>query len=139
MKGKKLGARERINKLRESPVERTKCFKKLLQHLATGYSIDCFTDLSEKSIKEFIEKYPEEFCEEELLDAVRDGKQYWEGLGVRQSNGTCMGNSRSWYYNMVNRYGWREKVDIKAEHSGQVSVAIIDYATHKASKGTPAA
>ena len=64
---------------------------------------------------------------------TEEGKDYWETLGKRQSEGTCLGNSRSWYYNMSNRYGWRDKHDVQAEHKGSVNVNVISYASKKPS------
>lgn len=132
MKGKKLSAKERRELIESNKTERAKCFKDLLAHVRTGYSIDCFGPISETMIRKYLKDYPEEFIEEDLLNAIRDAKGYWEGLGRRQADGTCLGNSRSWYYNMVNRYGWREKVQVEAEHSGNVNVNVVSYASQKA-------
>jgi hypothetical protein len=134
MRGKKLTAKERRAKLESDKNERRKIFKELCEHLSRGLSLDCFSPLSEKSIKTYLNSYPEEFVEEELVEAMRKGKQYWEELGSRQANGSCLGNSRTWYYNMANRYGWREKLEVEAEHKGQVNVSVISYATQKASQ-----
>ena len=117
--------KEKLEKLSSSAEERKKCFKELLKHIENGFSMDCFEMLSEVTIYEFMKKYPSEFCEGELQEAMRKGKLGWERLGRRQSDGTCLGNSRAWYYNMVNRYGWRERQEIKAEHAGQVQVNVV--------------
>ncbi len=94
--------------------------------------MDCFGPLSEVSIRKYLKVYQDEFIQEELDAALRESKTYWEGIGRRQANGECLGNSRSWYYNMANRFGWREKIDIEDEHKGQVSVNVISYASQKA-------
>lgn len=137
MKGKKLSAKEKRELLTSSKVERAKTFKELLAHLRAGFSLDCFPALSDVSIRTYLKTYPEEFVEEEFVQALRDGKLMWEGIGHRQAQGTCLGNSRSWYYNMANRYGWREKVDLQAEHSGTVNVNVVSYASNKRSTDTP--
>lgn len=136
MKGKKLSSKERIEKLEQDKSERLKIFKELCNHVAQGYSLDCFGPLSITSIRKYLNLYKEEFVQEELDNAMRQGKIFWEGIGRRQANGECLGNSRSWYYNMANRYGWREKIDIEAEHKGQVNVSIVSYATKKQSTDT---
>jgi hypothetical protein len=136
MKGKKLSAKERLARLEESKMERARVFKELLAHLGQGYSIECFTLMSPETIRSYLKRFPEEFCDHELQDAIRKGRGYWEGLGRRQSDGTCIGNSRTWYYNMANRYGWRDKLDIEAEHKGTVSVNVVSYASKKASSDT---
>ena len=131
MKGKKLSYKERVSKLESDSIERRRVFKELCEHLSRGYSLDCFALLSDVSIKKYLNIYKEEFVQEELEDALRNGKQMWEGIGHKQAQGECLGNSRSWYYNMANRYGWRDKIDIEAEHKGNVSVNIVSYASSK--------
>ena len=94
-------------------------------------SIESSEDLSPKgNVRIFVKS--EEFVEEELKDAMRRGRSYWETLGKRQAAGDCLGNSRTWFYNMANRFGWREKLEVEAEHKGQVNVNVISYATQKA-------
>jgi len=108
-------------------------FKKLLQHIRGGYSIDCFTTMSAEKIELFLNQYPLEFIREELDEAIRDAKQGWEEIGRKQSNGTCLGNSRSWYYNMSNRYGWSERAQVKQEHTGSIKVDVVNYADTRSS------
>ncbi len=136
MKGKKMSSKERAIKLESDSTERRRVFKELLVHLGRGYSLDCFVPMSPNSIKRYLEVYKEDFVQEELEDALREGKQMWEGIGHKQASGECLGNSRSWYYNMANRYGWREKIDIEAEHKGQLAVNIVSYASSKSSTDT---
>lgn len=131
MKGKKVTVTERNNRLAHDQTERRRVFKSFCAHLARGYSFDSFPELSDTSIRSYIKSHPEDFIEEELNAAKRQGKAHWEEIGYRQASGSCLGNSRSWYYNMANRYGWREKIDIEAEHKGQVSVNVISYASTK--------
>jgi hypothetical protein len=133
MKSKKMSASERKAKIEKDKIERRKVFKELCDHVRQGYSLDCFGPLSDTSIRTYIKSYPEEFVEEELALAIRHAKAYWEQIGRRQSDGSCLGNSRSWYYNMANRYGWRDKVEIEAEHKGQISVNVVSYASSKRS------
>jgi hypothetical protein len=129
MKGRKMGAVERLRLLESSVSERKKLFKELCMHIEAGYSLDCFGAISDITIKEYINKFPEEFVEQELIKSMRKAKQMWESLGVRQSNGTCLGNSRSWYYNMMNRYNWSDKVNSQVEHKGEVAVQVVNYAS----------
>lgn len=131
MKGKKMTTKERIQKLENDKNERKKIFKELCEHVASGFSLDCFPPLNVNSIQRYLNLFKEEFIQEELDMAMRQGKISWEEIGRRQANGQCMGNSRSWYYNMANRYGWREKIDIEAEHKGNVNVSIVNYGSRK--------
>lgn len=133
MKGKKLSSKERIERLESDKSERRKMFGELCKHVSKGFSLDCFPPLSVVSIRKYLQTYPEEFVQEELDNAARDGKVYWEGIGHRQAQGECLGNSRTWYYNMSNRYGWSDRQHVETEHKGAVSVNVISYATQKAS------
>lgn len=132
MKGKKMSVKERQAKLERDAVERRKIFKELCDHVRKGYSLDCFGPLSDTSIKTYLKAYKEEFVQEELDNAMREAKTYWEDIGRRQADGQCLGNSRSWFYNMANRFGWREKLDVEAEHKGQVNVNVVSYASKRA-------
>lgn len=132
MQGRKLTTYEKRVKFAEEAGYRKEIFQLLLKHVEKGFSLDSFEHASDDSIRKYLKTYKEEWSEEELQQAQRKGKSMWEDVGFRQANGQCIGNSRSWYYNMANRYGWREKLDIEQEHKGQVSVNIVSYATSKA-------
>jgi len=136
MKGKKLTHKERITKLEEDKSYRRAIFKELCDHVAKGFSLDCFAPLGDDSIKVYLKAYPEEFIQEELINALREGKESWEAIGRRQATGDCLGNSRSWWLNMAHRYKWSDRINVEAEHKGSIAVNIVDYATHKASKNT---
>lgn len=133
MKGKKITLKERLAKLEVDKTERRKIFKELCDHVAQGLSLECFAPISANTIRSYMKTYPEEFCEEELDNAFRQGRIWWEGIGRRQASGDCLGNSRTWFYNMANRYGWREKLEVEAEHKGQLSINVVSYASRKAS------
>ncbi len=136
MKGKKLSCQERTEKLERDASYRKQIFKDLLVHISKGFSLDCFSALSENTIRTYIKQYPTEFVQEELEQAMRDGKESWEQIGYRQSNGSCLGNSRSWFYNMAHRYKWSDRVQVEAEHKGQVAVNVVSYASTKAPSDT---
>lgn len=138
MKGKKLSHKERLEKLESDSAERRKVFKELQDHVAQGLSVESFPELSVTSIREYFKRYPEEFDQDELEKSLRKGRVWWESIGTAQANGSCLGNSRTWYYNMVNRYGWHEKAQIETEHKGNLNVNIVSYSSRKASPDTPA-
>jgi hypothetical protein len=133
MKGKKMNCIERKKKIELDKNERRKVFKELCAHIQNGYSLDCFGPLSDTTIRSYLKQYPDEFIEQELQDSLRKAKNNWEEIGLRQANGSCLGNSRSWYYNMANRYGWREKLEVEAEHKGSVNINVVSYASKKCS------
>lgn len=135
-KKQKLGIRERIALLNSSAPARRKCFQGLINHLVSGFSIDCYGEVSEKTIEEFLVRYPDEFVLEELQDAMRRGKAGWERIGRQQADGSCMGNSRSWQYNMINRYKWTDRTEVKSDVNSNVSIQVISYADSKPSPNT---
>jgi hypothetical protein len=127
MKGKKDTGSERKKKAENCEVERRKIFKELLTHIEAGYSINCFPAISETTIDKWMKLYSKEFNEEDLQAAIRKGQAGWEIIGRRQSTGECLGNSRSWFYNMAHRYKWSDKVDVSLEHKGQVNISVVNY------------
>jgi hypothetical protein len=134
MKGKKLSVKERIAKLEQDKKFRRQIFSDLCAHVRKGYSVDCFSAIPTKSIYNYLKAYPDEFVWEELEAAKQDGRVWWETIGHRQASGDCLGNSRTWQYNMINRYGWRDKIEVEAEHKGTVQVNVISYAQSKQCK-----
>lgn len=101
--------------------------RRLCAHLAEGYSMECFGEISNRRLRLLIEAYKEEFPQESLDKARQTGQAAWESIGKRQADGRCLGNSRSWFYNMANRYGWRDKVDLQSETKGAISVQVVNY------------
>ena len=112
---------------------RIESFERLLEHVRAGFSTDCFEDFSSEQVFKNFEKWPEEYSKEAFEQALRQGKASWELIGKNQALGTCLGNSRSWFYNMAQRYGWSDKVDVRAEHAGNVNVSIVSYASTQCS------
>lgn len=133
MAKKEVSAKEHSEKIALDKIYREKLFRELCAHVSKGYSIDCFPPLSENSIREYLSLYKEEFCREKLDIALRKGKGFWEDIGTRQASGHCMGNSRTWFYNMAHRYKWSDRVDVSTEHKGTVAVNIVNYASKKPS------
>lgn len=134
MKGKKLNGSEKTKLFAESSEYRKEVFRELERHLSDGYSMDCFVPLDQQTIEEATKKYPLEFDPVAIKEAQRAGKSGWEALGRAQANGTCMGNSRTWYYNMNHRFGWTDKQSIDHKVDGQISVSIVNYSKPKPSQ-----
>lgn len=103
-------------------------FEDLRRHLKQGLSIDCFGPLSDTSIRECVKLYPDTWSEDALIETLREAKSGWETIGRRQADGSCMGNSRSWYYNMSNRYGWSDRQQVETKGTQQLNVNIVSYA-----------
>lgn len=134
MKGKKMTLKERMEKIERDKNERRRLFKALCDHVSNGLSIESFSEVTTNTLKSYFKLYPEEFSGEEFDTALQKGREYWEDIGRRQANGNCLGNSRTWYYNMANRFGWREKLEVEAEHKGQIAINVVNYASQKTSR-----
>lgn len=111
----------------DNPKVRREIFEELLKHLERGFSMDSFKSLSVKEIERMCEEYPSEFDCEAIQESLRVAKCMWEGIGLRQSTGECIGNSRSWYYNMTNRFGWRERAQLDSNVTSQAVVEVVNY------------
>lgn len=127
MKYQNNSIRVRWQELEGDPALRRKIAERLYRHLSDGYSENCFEELSAKGVQKCLQEYPEEFILEDYESACRRGQRLWEGIGRKQASGECQGNSRTWFYNMSNRYGWSEKADVSHDHSGQVTVNVMHY------------
>lgn len=131
MKGKKLTHKERVEKLEADSNERRRICRELCAHLAEGYSLESFSEISTNSLRKYINLYKEEFPQEEIDLAMQKGRDMWESIGRRQAMGDCLGNSRTWFYNMAHRYKWSDRVNVETEHKGNVNVNVVSYAASK--------
>lgn len=133
-KGKKRSYKEFLSILESDSCERKKLFQNLLGHLREGLSIESFYQLETQRLLSFIERYKNEFDDDEIKLAMQEGRDWWERLGKAQASGQNVGNSRAWWYNMAHRYGWSDKVELKAKHEGTLQVQIVNYSDVKDSK-----
>lgn len=128
MRGKKATNKELKERLDSNDAYRNQVLQRLLQHLNDGYSVESFPDLSPDQVELAIDNplWPD-WTQEALNQAKRVGMAMWERLGHAQASGKNLGNSRTWFYNMSHRYGWREKYEAAVEHKGAVAVNIVQY------------
>lgn len=114
--------------LEEDPAYRAWIMQKLCSHLREGFSVNCFGVIARKTLERCIKNHPNEFDLEEIESAIEEGQLAWEKLGRAQARGECLGNSRTWFYNMCNRYNWSEKSKVEAETKQAVCVQVVNYA-----------
>ena len=126
-RGKKSPTKDKMARARNEKEYRVKLWRDFLKHIRAGYSQDCFSDLAFTGISTLMQEFPEDCPAEEFDEATRNAKVMWESIGHRQAEGTCFGNSRSWYYNMSNRYGWSDRQKVESNHSGAISVNVVNY------------
>lgn len=99
-----------------NPTERRALCLEYLQHVEMGLSDKSFPGCDIKTIKYYIEHFPEDFPLDEIERARRVRERNWELLGLAGSSGKVKGfNANSWKFNMQNRFGWRESsmVEVK--------------------------
>ena len=132
-RGKKETSRERLLKYSTDSGARKQLCADLCRHLEQGYSMESFSKVSTRILRTYLKDYKEDFDPEDIEQAMQTGRQGWEQIGRRQADGQCLGNSRSWYLNMSNRYGWTDKQHIEVDGKQAVSVNIVSYASSKPS------
>lgn len=111
----------------ENVLARASLIAGLCRHLREGYSMDSFPGADKGTIKKVLESYPQELDAGSVEIAAREGQLTWERIGRDQATGKSMGNSRAWSFTMGARYGWSDRVQVEAKHSGTVHVAVVQY------------
>ena len=108
---------------------RDSVYADLLQHLKEGYSFESFGLMSKDTIFLYCKSRADEgWDEEQVLHAAEKGRQMWEHLGVRQAQGTSMGNASAWKFAMSAKYGWSDKVEQNVNHAGNLQINVVSYA-----------
>lgn len=93
-------------KFRTKSARRDLC-KKICAHLENGFNQKSFPYASWKTVKRYIENYPEDFPPDRIARAERIGRFKWEKIGHDLVSGKIRGNSTIWAFNMMNKYGWK--------------------------------
>lgn len=95
---------------------------KVIAFMKEGMSIEevCYElDICKQTFYNWCKKYPE------LMDAKKKGIDFscgwWMKEGRRSLRDTKF-NYTGWYMNMKNRFGWADKTDLKADHSGEITI-----------------
>lgn len=89
----------------KTPVERQEAFAAVCEHLAQGYSKECFPLADWDTIESYCEKFPEDFPTEKLKEAMRAHRLLWEGIGIDGARGKINNfSASSWIFNMKNRF-----------------------------------
>lgn len=110
------------------PILRAEVMKSYAEHLESGFKGESF-QIDKKLIEKCYQAYTQEFESMgiDLSASEREGYRFWESIGRAQALGECLGNARAWTYNMANRYGWRDRQETDAKHTGNVAVSIVSY------------
>lgn len=101
------------NKKWKSAAERKAACDAICQHLSKGLSKSSFPLADWETVAKYIKNYPEDFDAEKIAAAEREGRLFWESLGISGAMGQVSGfNAASWIFNMKNRYSaeWSDRV-----------------------------
>lgn len=107
----------------QTPAERAAAFRAFCEHVAAGYSQDTFhKPCVFNTIMKMITDYPDEFDAEVLAMAKAEGKYFWESMGKLGAMGKIKNfNQASWWRNMQNKLGWKDKI----EHGGDGENPVV--------------
>ena len=101
--------------------------KKLVEHLASGLSFDCFVPDEDNPVcLETLYTWTRKH--DEFLEAKKLGtflcRKFWEQVGRQGAIGKMKGfNAASWVFNMKNRFNWTDRQSV--EHSGEVGLKTV--------------
>ena len=97
--------------------------QKLIEHGREGLSFDTFSavvGVTRQTLYNWLKVHPEfERAKKEYEDVC---KLWWEKAGNAMAVGKLQGNATTWIFNMKNRFGWRDKVEV--DNGGKVEVTI---------------
>src|SRR3954471_3004390 len=93
-----------------TPETRKKLCVDYITHVESGLSDECFPECDPQTLRKYMADYPDDF-DTDLIERSRRKRQlFWETAGRDGTMGLIKGfNSKSWSFNMQNRFGWREK------------------------------
>lgn len=88
----------------KTPEERQEVFAKLCQHLREGLSMDCFPPLDKTCIAGYCKTFPLDFPADQINEAKRAGKLYWEREGKNSLHDKDF-RDKTYQFIMMNKYG----------------------------------
>lgn len=99
-----------------TPEDRQDMWRALCDHVASGYSMKSFPLCDEDTFYKYMKDYPDDCPKEKLDEAKRKSMHLWERLGMGGATGKIKDfNAPSWIFNMKNRFGWRDKMDVTSD------------------------
>jgi len=113
----------------KTPKERIKLCNAWCEHLMNGYSKESFPLCDPVTFRRYVKDFPKDFDTAKIQQTERMSRMFWEGMGIDGTRGKIDGfNSTSWKFNMVNRFGWKEKTDLttKDKEMQPLLVEFID-------------
>lgn len=95
-----------------TPDDRQALCKAYIDHVESGLSDECFPECDPQTLRQYVADFPVDFDTNAMERASRNRQLFWEKTGRDGTVGKIKGfNSRSWQFNMANRFDWRVKSD----------------------------
>ena len=96
----------------------------VIDHMATGLSFEAFAaviGVAKETLYTWVDKHPE------FMDAKKEAfeksRLFWEKVGVGQATGEIKGSSTTWIFNMKNRFGYRDKIEVSGDEDKPFAIA----------------
>ena len=87
----------------------------LRAHLSEGYSFGAFAKIAQvnqDTLYKWVKLFPS--FREAKEEGTQCGLFFWEGMGIAGAAGKVKNfNVAAWIFNMKNRFGWRDRQEIK--------------------------
>ena len=98
-----------------------------LAHISSGYRDKSFTVCDMDTFTNYCNKYPNDFPTDMIERARRERMLFWERIGIEGTTGKIQGyNSRSWEFNMKNRFRWSEKIELESRGNIVTSISFVE-------------
>jgi len=96
----------------------------LIEHMGKGYSFASFAGrikCNQDTLYEWKKKYPD--FSEAHKQGLSANLLFWESNGIIISV-KGKGNFSAWRYNMANRHGWRDSIEVSSPADSAINVII---------------
>ena len=111
----------------KTQIQRKKLLTEYLNHICCGYSDKSFTLCDMDTFVHYCKKYPNDFPTDMIERAKRERMLFWEKIGIEGTTGKIPGyNSRSWEFNMKNRFKWSEKIEVESTGNIVTSISFVE-------------
>jgi hypothetical protein len=112
--------------------QRKKLLKEYIDHICKGFSDKSFSLCDMDTFLLYCAKYPNEFPTDIIEKARRERMFFWERIGIEGTTGKIQGyNSRSWEFNMKNRFRWSEKIELESRGNVVTSISFVERKSKK--------
>ena len=114
----------------KTQIQRKKLLDEYIRHISCGYSDKSFTLCDMDTFIHYCNKYPNDFPTDIIERAKRERLFFWERIGIEGTTGKIPGyNSRSWEFNMKNRFRWSEKIELESRGNVVTSISFVERKT----------